>query len=197
MTFKLGLTGSIGMGKSTTARIFAKAGCDVWDADAAVHRLYGPNGDAVGPVQAALPEAIVDGTVSRERLKEMIGSDPAILKTLEQIVHPLVAKDRAEFFNESSADVVVFDIPLLFETGGDKGMDAVAVVSVDAKTQERRVMERGTMTHEQFSQIREKQMSDAEKRERADFVIVTDTPDHAAEQVHTILKEIRERKAHA
>ena len=144
-----------------------------------------------------MPEAIVDGTVSRERLKEMIGSDPAILKTLEQIVHPLVAKDRAEFFNESAADVVVFDIPLLFETGGDKGMDAVAVVSVDAKTQERRVMERGTMTHEQFSQIREKQMPDAEKRERADFVIVTDTPDHAAEQVHTILKEIRERKAHA
>lgn len=191
MSVKLGLTGSIGMGKSTTAQMFVDAGCDLWDADAAVHRLYAPGGAAVSAIAVALPEAIEDGGVSRDRLKTLIAADPGVLRQLEQIVHPLVAADRAEFLANSGADVVVFDIPLLFETGGDAGMDVVVVVSVDAATQEQRVLARGTMSFEQFSQIREKQMPDADKRARADHVVVTDTPEHAREQVAAILAEIR------
>jgi dephospho-CoA kinase len=197
MTFKLGLTGSIGMGKSTTADLFRDAGCAVWDADAAVHRLYDRGGAAVGPVAGALPDAVVDGAVSREALKRMIADDPDVLKTLERIVHPLVAKDRAAFVAGADADIVVFDIPLLFETGGDKAMDATAVVTIDAETQEARVLARGTMTYADFERIRDKQMPDAEKRARADHVIVTDTPEHARAQVNAIVEQIRKGRAHA
>ncbi len=137
MTFRLGLTGSIGMGKSTTAKLFQEAGCAVWDADAAVHRMYARGGDAVAPLQQIIPEAIVDGSVSRERLKDMIAQDEDVLKKLEMIVHPLVAKDRAEFIKAAMTDIVVFDIPLLFETGGDKAMDAVVCVSVSPEIQKR------------------------------------------------------------
>ncbi len=158
MSFCLGLTGSIGMGKSTTAKLFAEAGCAVWDADAAVHRMYATGGAAVDPIRAVLPDAIQDNAVSRDRLKEMIGRDASVLKTLEQIVHPLVAEDRSKFAEKTQTDIVVFDIPLLFEGGGDAMMDAVVCVSVSPETQKTRVMERGTMTEDQFEQIRAKQM---------------------------------------
>lgn len=191
MTFRLGLTGSIGMGKSTTAKLFAEAGCAVWDADAAVHRMYAKDGAAVAPLAEILPEAIVDGEVSRARLKEMIGKDPSVLGKIEAIVHPLVGADRARFVEESKADIVVFDIPLLFETGGNTAMDAVVCVSVPPDVQKERVMARGTMSVEQFEQIRAKQMPNDEKCARSDFVVVTDTLEHAREQVNDIVVKIR------
>ena len=191
MSFRLGLTGSIGMGKSTTAKLFAKAGCAVWDADAAVHRMYDKDGAAVAPIQSALPDAIHEGAVSREQLKEMIGHDASVLKVLEQIVHPLVAMDRAKFMETTSADIVVFDIPLLFEGGGDASMDAVVCVSVPPDIQKQRVMERGTMNEDQFEHIRGKQMPNDEKCARSDYVVVTDTLDHARAQVDKIVETIR------
>lgn len=197
MTFRLGLTGSIGMGKSTTSRIFSDMGCDVWDADAAVHRLYTEKGAAVAPMQAAFPDAIENGAVSRTALKRIIAEDPTALRRIEAIVHPLVAQDRAAFVASATSDILVFDIPLLFETGGDAAMDAVAVVTIDADTQRDRVLARGTMTEAQFEAIRAKQMPDAEKRARADFVIVTDTVEHARAQVQSVIRQIRERMADA
>ena len=197
MTFRLGLTGSIGMGKSTTARLFAEEGCAVWDADAAVHRLYAKGGDAVSPMQAAFPGAVEDGTVSRDALRKIIADDPSALRRIEEIVHPLVGQDRAAFIAAAKADILVFDIPLLFETGGDAAMDAVAVVTIDADTQADRVLSRGTMTRDQFEAIRAKQMPDVEKRARADFVIVTDSVEHARAQVQSVTRTIRDRIAHA
>jgi dephospho-CoA kinase len=191
MSFALGLTGSIGMGKSTTARLFAEAGCDVWDADAAVHRLYRAGGAAVAPIQALFPDAIVDGAVSRDALRPIIAANPDALKQIEAIVHPLVAQDRADFRSNATSDILVFDIPLLFETGGNAAMDAVVCVTAPPEVQKQRVMDRGTMTEAQFEQIRQKQMPNAQKVEQSDYVVVTDTLDHAAEQVAAILQEIR------
>ncbi|WP_170373144.1 dephospho-CoA kinase [Ruegeria arenilitoris] len=191
MSFALGLTGSIGMGKSTTADLFAQEGCAVWDADAAVHRLYAEGGAAVAPIRAAFPDAIEDGAVSRDALKRIIGADPTALKRIEVIVHPLVAQDREAFRQAAKSDILVFDIPLLFETGGDAQMDAVACVSIPPDEQKRRVMARGTMTEAQFEQIRAKQMPNDEKCARADFVIVTDTLDHARAQVQDVVRQIR------
>ena len=197
MTFLIGLTGSIGMGKSTTAKLFAAEGCAVWDADAAVHRLYAKGGAAVAPMAAVFPEAVLDDSVSREVLKAIIGRDPQALRRIEQIVHPLVAKDRAQFIAEAEAEIIVLDIPLLFETGGEARVDATVCVSVDAETQKARVMARGTMSEDQFEAIRAKQMPDADKRARADYVIITDTPEHAARQVRDVLADIRRRITHA
>lgn len=197
MTFLIGLTGSIGMGKSSTAKLFAAEGCAVWDADAAVHRLYAPGGDAVAPIAAAFPEAVVDGSVSRYVLKSIIGRDPTALKTIEQIVHPLVALDRAEFIKTAEADIIVLDIPLLFENGGEARVDATVCVSTDPVTQKARVMKRGTMTEDQFNAILAKQMPDADKRSRADYVVITDTPENAAREVRAILADIRKRIDHA
>ncbi|WP_306005801.1 dephospho-CoA kinase [Aquicoccus porphyridii] len=193
MSFRLGLTGSIGMGKSTTAKLFAEAGCDVWDADAAVHRLYSKGGAAVGPMGAAFPEAIVNGEVSRAALKEIISRDENALRRIESIVHPLVGEDRAAFIARSGSDIVVLDIPLLFETGGNTRVDAVAVASIDAETQRARVLERGTMTEAQFEAILSKQVPDAEKRAKADYVIITDTVEHARAQVQNVIADIRKR----
>lgn len=197
MSFKLGLTGSIGMGKSTTAKLLADEGCAVWDADAAVHRLYAKGGSAVPAMGASFPQAIVDGAVSREVLKQIIAADPSALRVIETIVHPLVAADRAAFAAEAQADILVFDVPLMFETGGDAAMDAVLVVSVPEDTQKKRVLARGTMTEDQFLAIKSKQMPDAEKRARADYLVITDTLIHAAEQVQAILADIRKRLKHA
>ncbi|EBA17015.1 dephospho-CoA kinase [Roseobacter sp. SK209-2-6] len=197
MSFLLGLTGSIGMGKSTTAALFTEMGCAVWDADAAVHRLYETGGDAVGPIAQLFPDAIVDGAVSRDVLKRIIGQSPEALKQIENVVHPLLAEDRRQFREQATSDILVFDIPLLFETGGDVAMDAVACVFVDAMTQRSRVLARGTMSEEQFEQIRSKQMPIDEKIERSDFVIETDTMDHARAQVSEVLTKIRVRIANA
>ena len=197
MSFRLGLTGSIGMGKSTTAALFAQQGCAIWDADAAVHRLYAPGGAAVAPMAALFPEAVIDGAVSRDALKAIIGRDPQALKQIEQVVHPLLATDRADFVAHAQSDILVFDIPLLFETGGNARMDAVVVVSAPADVQRQRVLRRGTMTEAQFQAILAKQMPDAEKRARADFVIETDTLDHARQQVEAVVQHIRKGRADA
>ena len=142
-------------------------------------------------MQAAFPDAILDGAVSRDALKQIITSDAAALKQIEAIVHPLVAADRAAFRTNATADILVFDIPLLFETGGQAAMDAVACVSIPEDEQKRRVMARGTMSEAQFEQIRAKQMPNDEKCARSDFVIVTDSLDHARAQVQDVVRQIR------
>jgi dephospho-CoA kinase len=195
--FKLGLTGSIGMGKTTTASIFSALGCDVWDADAAVHRLYAKGGAAVAPMSGAFSQVIEEGAVSRAQLRSLISADPLALKSIEKIVHPLLVQDRADFVAGSQSDILVFDIPLLFETGGDANMDGVACVWTTAEVQQERVMQRGTMSMEQFEVIRAKQLPTHEKRDRSDFVIITDTIEHARVQVQNVLTEIRQRMTNA
>ena len=195
--FKLGLTGSIGMGKSTTAALFAELGCEVWDADAAVHRLYSSGGAAVAPMQAQFSQVVEDKMVSRAQLRILIENDPSALKAIEQIVHPLLGQDRSNFVENAKSDILVYDIPLLFETGGDARMDAVACVWTTPEIQKQRVMERGTMSAEQFEVIRTKQLPADEKRDRADYVIVTDTIEHARVQVQNVLKSIRQRISNA
>lgn len=197
MTFKLGLTGSIGMGKSTTAQMFVEEGCALWDADAAVHRLYSKHGGAVEPIRAAFPSAVVDGEVSRTVLRSIISEDPDALKTIESIVHPLVAADRSNFIKGSSAEITVLDIPLLFETGADSKLDAVVCVSVAPDIQRERVLARGTMTSQELEHILSKQMPSADKEARSDYVIVTDTLEHARSQVQCVLRDIRNRVSHA
>lgn len=197
MTFKLGLTGSIGMGKSTTAQMFVDEGCALWDADAAVRRLYAKGGAAVHPISDVFPEAVVDGAVSRDKLKTIISRDPTALRKIEEIVHPLVAEDRRLFLEHTVKKITVLDIPLLFETDSDASMDATICVSIPKELQEKRVMKRGTMTAEEFAQIRAKQMPNADKEKRSDYVIVTDTIEHARAQVQSVLEDIKEKMADA
>lgn len=197
MRFKLGLTGSIGMGKSTTARMFADAGCAVWDADAAVHRLYSAGGAAVAPLGALFPQAIKEGAVSRAALREIIAADSSALSQIEAIAHPLVQQDRETFIAEHPTSIGVFDIPLLFETGGDAAMDATACVRVPRETQVARVLARGTMTAEDLNRILDRQMPNEEKCARATYVIETDTLENASEQVQSVLKDIEQRIQHA
>ena len=191
----LGLTGGIGMGKSTTAAMFAEAGVPVWDADAAVARLYAPGGAAVAPLAAAFPDAVREGAVDKGALRARIAADPAILERLNAIVHPLVAEDRAAFLEGRAGPaghdaLVLLDVPLLFETGLDAACDKTAVVSVDAATQRARVLARGTMTEEELAAILSRQMPDVEKRARADYVIPTDTMEGARAAVAAILEEL-------
>ena len=172
----LGLTGSIGMGKSTTTAMFADLGAVIWNADDAVHRLYAPGGAAVGPVEAAFPGVVVDGAVDRTRLAEALGRDETAFRTLEAIVHPLVAQGRQADLDAARARGValaVLDIPLLFETGGDRSVDAVVVVSAPPEVQAARVLARPGMTRERFEAILARQTPDAEKRARADFIVDT------------------------
>lgn len=191
MTFRLGLTGGIGMGKSTTAQMFRDAGHPVWDADEAVHRLYAANGAAVGPVSAAFPAALRDGAIDRGALKAAIAGDPAALDRLGAIVHPLVADDRAGFVaRHGDAPLVVLDIPLLYENGYQTQMDGVAVVSAPAAVQRARVLARPGMTDDLLSLILSRQMPDADKRARADWIIPTDGPEGARRAVNRIVKEI-------
>ncbi|WP_212522913.1 dephospho-CoA kinase [Actibacterium sp. MT2.3-13A] len=198
MSFVLGLTGSIGMGKSTTSRMFADEGVPVWDADAAVHRLYAPGGAAVAPLAEMCPEALVDGGVSREALKAWIARDDTAFRQIERVVHPLVARDRAEFLRAHEADpLVVLDIPLLFETGAEDQVDAIAVVSAPADVQRARVLERGTMSAAQFETILAKQLPDAEKRARADFVIETTSLEGARAAVQDVIRQIRQGQSDA
>jgi dephospho-CoA kinase len=191
----VGLTGSIGMGKSETAKMFARLGVPVYDADAAVHRIYEPGGAAVAEIAKVFPDSIVDGRVDRARLSRHLAADKTLFKTLEQIVHPLVAREQLRFLDkarEDGADIVVLDIPLLFESGGHARMDAVVVVSAPAELQRSRVLARPGMTEEKLDQILSRQMPDAEKRAKAHFVVETDKGlDHAFEQVKAIVAELR------
>ncbi|MDQ1901308.1 dephospho-CoA kinase [Paracoccus sp. WLY502] len=194
MTFRLGLTGSIGMGKSTTAQMFRDMGHPVWDADEAVHRLYAPGGAAVDPVAAVFPGALRDGGIDRDALKAAIAGDPAALDRLSAIVHPIVAADReACITRHPDAPLVVLDIPLLYENGYETQMDGVAVVSADAETQRQRVMARPGMTADLLALILSRQMPDAQKRARADWIIPTDSMDAARRAVENIVKEIEAR----
>ena len=172
----LGLTGSIGMGKSTTAAMFADEGALVWNADEAVHRLYARGGAAVGPVGEAFPGVVVDGAVDRIRLAGALGQDEDAFRRLEAIVHPLVLKGRLEDLaaaERRGVRLAVLDIPLLFETGGDAAVDAVVVVTADPEIQAARVLARPGMTRERFEAVLARQTPDEEKRRRADFVIDT------------------------
>jgi dephospho-CoA kinase len=190
--FVLGLTGSIGMGKSTTARFFAEAGVPVHDADAAVHRLY--EGTAVPAIEAAFPGTTENGKVDRDKLGSRVFGDAAALARLEAIVHPLVRAAEAKFLADAEAagaEVAVVDIPLLFETGADTRVDAVVVVSAPAGVQRARVFERPGMTEGKLQAILAKQMPDVEKRRRANFVVDTSKGfDSARVQVHGILRAV-------
>ena len=191
MTFRLGLTGSIGMGKSTTAQMFRDLGHTVWDADQAVHRLYAPGGLAVAPVAAAFPAALAQGGIDRGALKTALAADPAALARLEGIVHPLVARDRQDFLaRHVGAPLVVLDIPLLFESAHPPDLDGVAVVSTDPATQAARVLARPGMTRDTLAMILARQMPDADKRARADWIIPTDSLDGARAAVARIVNEV-------
>ncbi|HSF95990.1 MAG TPA: dephospho-CoA kinase [Thermohalobaculum sp.] len=197
----LGLTGSIGMGKSTALGFFAAEGVPVWDADAAVHRLYGTGGAGAEAIRAIVPEAVGAGGVDRAKLRAAILADPALLKRIEAAIHPLVAADRDAFLaraRAAGAPLAVCDIPLLFETGAADWLDKIAVVSAPADLQRERVLNRPGMTPEAFEVILAKQIPDAEKRARADYVIDTSqTLDHARDQVRAILADLTGDQAHA
>ncbi|MFL6796431.1 MAG: dephospho-CoA kinase [Xanthobacteraceae bacterium] len=190
--FVLGLTGSVAMGKSTTARLFAEEGVPVHDADAAVHRLY--ESEAVPLIEAAFPGSTAGGRVDRGKLAGLVLGNEDALKQLEAIVHPLVRASEEQFLLQAEArkeEVVVLDIPLLFETGGDARVDAVAVVSAPAELQRQRVLERPAMTEDKLEAILARQMPDAEKRKRADFVVDTSHGFEVARaQVRAILQAI-------
>jgi len=190
--FILGLTGSIGMGKSTTAKFFAEAGVPVYDADAAVHRLY--EGEASPAIEAAFPGTTANGKVDRDKLATSVLGDGAAIKRLESIVHPLVHAARERFLTETErngAPIAVLDIPLLFETGGDKRCDAVVVVSAPAELQRQRAFERAGMNEPKLAAIMGNQVPDAEKRRRADFVVDTSQGfEHARAQVRDILARV-------
>ena len=192
----LGLTGSIGMGKTTTARMFADEGAWVHDADAEVHKLYARGGAAVGPIGAAFPAAVKQGAVDRPTLAAEIAGEPDALARLEAIVHPLVSQARDRFLDKArkfKAAVVVLDVPLLFETGGHEALDAVVVVSAPAPAQRQRVLERPGMTPEKLEALIARQVPDAQKRERADFVVDTGQGlDHARAQVRQILATVQD-----
>jgi dephospho-CoA kinase len=190
--FILGLTGSIGMGKSTTAKFFREAGVPVHDSDAVVHRLYA--GEAVEPVEEAFPGTVVDGRVDRAKLSERLIGNPEAIKRLEAIVHPLVRAVSQRFVHEQAARgarTIVLDIPLLFETGGEKNVDAVVVVSAPAEVQRARVLSRPGVTAERLEALLARQMPDAQKRARAHFVVDSSRSfDSARAQVHAILRAI-------
>jgi dephospho-CoA kinase len=184
----LGLTGSIGMGKSTTAKLFAEAGVPVYDADATVHEVYA--GEAAPAIETAFPGTTIDGKVDRAKLSAKVLHDPAAIRQLEQIVHPMLRRYHQKFLEDaerSGAPVAVMDVPLLFETGGEKRVDAVAVVTTSPENQRERILARGTMTPEAFDSILARQLPDAEKRKRADFIVDTS---HGLEPVRAQIRDI-------
>jgi len=189
----LGLTGSIGMGKSTTAKLFAEAGVPVYDADAAVHHLY--QGEAVPVIEAAFPGTTANGKVDRDRLSARVVHDPAAMKRLEEIVHPMLGASRQNFLREaeqSGAAVAVVDVPLLFETGGERNVDAVVVVTTSPELQRERILSRPNMTEQKLAGILARQMPDAEKRKRAQFVVDTS---HGLDPVRARIRDILDQAA--
>ncbi|WP_421580386.1 dephospho-CoA kinase [Shinella sp. M31] len=192
----LGLTGSIGTGKSTTAVMFRDLGVPVHDADATVHDLY--RNEAVAPVVALFPEALKDGVIDRKVLSATLAQAPERFRALEAVIHPLVrARETAflEMERQKGSALVVLDIPLLYETGGEKRVDKVVVVTCDAQTQRRRVLARPDMTEEKFALILSRQMPDAEKRKRADFIVYTDAGLEAArKQVEEVIETLKEER---
>jgi dephospho-CoA kinase len=189
----LGLTGSIGMGKSTTAKLFAEAGVPVYDADATVHMIY--EGEAAPAIEAAFPGTTVDGKVDRARLSAQVVHDPAKMKQLEQIVHPMLRAYHQKFLDDAEragAPVAVVDVPLLYETGGEKRVDAVVVVSTSPEQQRERILARDNMTAEKLDAILARQLPDAEKRARADFVVDTS---HGLDPVRVRIREILDEAA--
>ena len=188
----LGLTGSMGMGKSTTARLFAEAGVPVYDADATVHKVY--EGEAAPAIEAAFPGTTVGGKVDRSKLSAKVVGDPEAIRRLEAIVHPMLRSYHQDFLDkaaQSGVPVAVVDVPLLFETGGDKRVDAVVVVSTSPETQRQRILARGTMTEEALDALLARQMPDAEKRARADFVVDTSNGlDPVRARIRDILAEV-------
>ncbi len=194
--FVLGLTGSIGMGKSTTAAIFAAEGIPVWDADAAVHALYAPEGAAVAPIAAAFPSMVVAGSVDRNALKSLLARKKQALTQLESIVHPLVSASREAFIAEHlDTPLIVLDIPLLFEVGADAGCDATLVVTAPVAVQRARVMARPAMTEAQLALLLSRQMPDAEKRARATYVIETQSLEQTRAAVQGLIVKLRGRDA--
>ncbi len=193
-SFRLGLTGSIGTGKSTTAAMFRDEGLPVWDADAAVHRLYAAGGAAVAPIAALHPPAVHAGAVDRSALRVWIARDDTALARIEAVVHPLVAADRAAFVAAATADIVVLDIPLLFETGAEAELDATLTVTCPPDLQRRRVLARPGMTAAHFAALLAKQMPDAEKRARATHVIETLGLDAVRAAVRALIAYIRETR---
>jgi dephospho-CoA kinase len=184
----LGLTGSIGMGKSTTAKLFAEAGVPVYDADASVHTIY--QGEAAPAIEAAFPGTTAGGKVDRTRLSAQVVHDPAAMRKLEQIVHPMLGASRQKFLHDaeqSGAPVAVVDVPLLFETGGEKRVDAVVVVTTTPEIQRQRILARDNMTADKLDAILTRQLPDAEKRRRADFVVDTS---HGLEPVRVRIRDI-------
>lgn len=194
----IGLTGSIGMGKSETAKMFRELGVPVYDADAAVHKLYEKGGKAVEPLRAVFPAAILDDAVDRKALSRCVIGLPDEMKKLEAIVHPLVGEAQMEFLRESMAAgqaMAVLDIPLLYETGGETRVDVVVVVSAPYDIQKTRVLARPDMDEAKFAAIHAKQVPDAEKRRRADFVVESDKGlDHARAQVAAIVEALKTRE---
>jgi dephospho-CoA kinase len=187
----LGLTGSIGMGKSTTAKLFAEAGVPVYDADATVHMIY--QGEAAPAIEAAFPGATAGGKVDRARLSAQVVNDPAAMKRLEQVVHPMLRAYHQKFLSDaeqSGAPVAVVDVPLLYETGGEKRVDAVVVVTTTPEIQRERILARGNMTQEMLDTVLARQLPDAEKRKRADFVVDTS---HGLDPVRARIRDILER----
>lgn len=194
----IGLTGSIGMGKSETAKMFARLGVPIYDADAAVHRLYEVGGAAVPEIAKVFPASVDDGRVDRSVLAGLLAGDESAFKTLEKIVHPLVAREQQAFLDKAQkdgAEMVVLDIPLLFEAGGHARVDAIVVVSAPEHIQRERVLARPGMTEDKLDNILARQMTDAEKRAKAHFVIETDKGlEHAFEQVKTVVAELHNRR---
>lgn len=190
MTHLLGLTGSIGMGKSTTAQMFRDEGVPVWDADAAVHELYSEGGGAVEPIRRLFPSAVSKDSVSRDALKGLIAADPGVLRQVERVVHPLVAKDREQFMKAHAAPVILFDIPLLFETKADDWLTSVLVVTAPPDVQKERVLARSGMTEAQFDAILARQVPDAEKRKRADHIIETLDMDGTRDAVRKLIRKL-------
>jgi dephospho-CoA kinase len=186
----LGLTGSIGSGKSTTAAMFSDAGIPVWDADAVVHDLYTRDAALIAEIGALAPGAVVNGAVDRQKLKDRIKADPGLLKQLEAVVHPRVQRHREAFLAEQGGPLVVLDIPLLYEVGADAICDGVLVVTTPPEEQRRRVLERGSMTAETFDMILSKQLPLEEKAERADFVIDSKSLESARKAVHDLIRQL-------